>query len=82
MCVTVAMVISILLSSQVNGCSEYYGSRVTVSTDYRLHSGRWIFGYAPIWSVVTCIIFSFACASCMGAFAFFVTQVYGRDTVL
>ncbi|KAF8386807.1 dhhc-10 [Pristionchus pacificus] len=38
--------------------------------------GRWIFGYAPIWSVVTCIIFSFACASCMGAFAFFVTQLF------
>ncbi|GMT31191.1 hypothetical protein PFISCL1PPCAC_22488, partial [Pristionchus fissidentatus] len=38
--------------------------------------GRWLLGYDPIWVAFTCMAFSFAVASCIGALAFFVTQMF------
>ncbi|GMR31554.1 hypothetical protein PMAYCL1PPCAC_01749, partial [Pristionchus mayeri] len=38
--------------------------------------GRWLLGYCSLWVVWTTMVFSFACTSALGAFAFFVTQVF------
>ncbi|GMT04972.1 hypothetical protein PENTCL1PPCAC_27146, partial [Pristionchus entomophagus] len=37
---------------------------------------RWLLGYVSLWNVWTCMVFSFACASCIGALSFFVTQMF------